>query len=50
MKVNKLASDIAEAEIRILKARKAPSSSTPEIKILETNSREDAENIFDSMF
>ncbi len=50
VKVNKLASDIAEAEIRILKARKAPSSSMPEIKILETNSREDAENIFDSMF
>ena len=50
VKVNKVASDTAEAEIRILKAREAPSSSTPEIKILETNSREGAENIFDSMF
>ena len=50
VKVNKGSTDNAEAEIRILKAREAPSSSTPEIKILETNPREGAENIFDSMF
>jgi len=50
VKVNKEATESAEAEIRILKAREAPPSSTPQITIPEKNLSETLENNFDSMF
>jgi hypothetical protein len=50
VKVNKDVNGISETEIRILKARGAASSSSPQIIMPETNPLEGAENIFDSMF
>jgi hypothetical protein len=50
VKVNKQVTDDIEADIRILKARMALPSSSPQITPPETDALGEVENIFDAMF
>jgi hypothetical protein len=50
VKVNKQVTDDMEADIRILKARMALPSSSPQITPPETDALGEVENIFDAMF